>query len=52
MFETWYKMAAMLQSGLNLSPLVTHHFPIEQYEEAFAIMASGNSGKIILDWME
>jgi threonine 3-dehydrogenase len=52
MFETWYKMAAMLQSGLDLSPIITHHFPVEQYEEAFAVMSSGNSGKIILDWME
>ncbi|MGA2961539.1 MAG: L-threonine 3-dehydrogenase [Candidatus Korobacteraceae bacterium] len=52
MFETWYKMAAMLQSGLNLSPIITHHFPVEQYEEAFAVMASGNSGKVILDWTE
>ena len=50
MFETWYKMAAMLQSGLNLSPIITHHFSVEQYEEAFAIMSSGCSGKVILDW--
>lgn len=52
MFETWYKMAAMLQSGLNLSPIITHHFSVEQYEEAFAIMSSGCSGKVILDWTE
>jgi threonine 3-dehydrogenase len=52
MFETWYKMAAMLQSGLNLCPIITHHFPVERYEEAFAVMMSGNSGKVILDWME
>jgi threonine 3-dehydrogenase len=52
MFETWYKMAAMLQSGLNLSPVITHHFPVEQYAEAFTIMSSGMSGKVILDWTE
>ncbi len=50
MFETWYKMIAMLQSGLNIQPIMTHHFPVEQYEQAFEIMASGQSGKVILDW--
>jgi threonine 3-dehydrogenase len=50
MFETWYKMVAMLQSGLDLSPIITHHYPIEQYEEAFQTMASGRSGKVILHW--
>jgi len=50
MFETWYKMAAMLQSGLDLSPIITHHFVADQYEAAFAKMLSGQSGKVILDW--
>jgi threonine 3-dehydrogenase len=50
MYETWYKMVSMLQSGLNIKPVITHHFPLAAYEEAFAIMASGQSGKIILDW--
>ncbi|WP_243313706.1 L-threonine 3-dehydrogenase [Fundidesulfovibrio agrisoli] len=50
MFETWYKMVAMLQSGLDLTPIVTHHFPIEQFEAGFEVMMSGNSGKVILDW--
>jgi threonine 3-dehydrogenase len=50
MYETWYKMIAMLQSGLNLSPVITHHFPIADYMSAFQIMASGQSGKVILDW--
>ena len=50
MFETWYKMVAMLQSGLDLSPIITHHFAIEQYEAGFATMLSGKSGKVILDW--
>lgn len=51
MFETWYKMIAMLQSGLDISPVMTHHFPVDDYQEAFEIMASGQSGKIILDWI-
>ncbi|MEO0420872.1 MAG: L-threonine 3-dehydrogenase [Pseudomonadota bacterium] len=50
MFETWYKMASMLQSGLDVSPIITHHFPVDDYEEAFALMESGQSGKVILDW--
>ena len=50
MFETWYKMVAMLQSGLDLSPIITHHFLAEQYAEAFATLLSGKSGKVILDW--
>lgn len=52
MFETWYKMGAMLQSGLNLEPIITHRFPVSQYQEAFEIMASGKSGKIVLDWTD
>ena len=50
MFETWYKMAALLKSGLDISPVVTHRFPVEDYREAFEIMRSGQSGKVILDW--
>jgi threonine 3-dehydrogenase len=50
MFETWYKMVAMLQSGLDLSPIITHHFLAEQYAQAFETLLSGQSGKIILDW--
>lgn len=50
MFETWYKMISMLQSGLDVSPVVTHRFAIDDYQEAFEIMASGQSGKVILDW--
>ncbi len=50
MFETWYKMVAMLQSGLDLSPIITHHFPVAEYEAGFAAMLSGQSGKVILDW--
>ena len=52
MFETWYKMASLLQSGLNLQPLITHHLPVQDYREAFAIMGSGRAGKVILDWRD
>ncbi|MCC5855205.1 MAG: L-threonine 3-dehydrogenase [Idiomarina sp.] len=50
MFETWYKMAALIQSGLDLSPMITHHYPVDQFEEGFQTMLSGKSGKVILDW--
>jgi len=50
MFETWYKMSSMLKSGLDLSPVITHRFPVEDYQAAFDVMRSGNSGKVILDW--
>ncbi len=50
MFETWYKMASMLQSGLDISPIITHRFDMNDYEEAFQLMESGESGKVILNW--
>ncbi|MGH8399315.1 MAG: L-threonine 3-dehydrogenase [Gammaproteobacteria bacterium] len=50
MFETWYKMAAMLQSGLDLTPVLTHHFPINDFQKGFDVMRSGQSGKVVLDW--
>ena len=50
MFDTWYKMQAMLQSGLDISPILTHRFPFDRYDEAFNIMRSGNSGKVVLEW--
>ena len=50
MFETWYKMASMLQSGLNVRPVITHRLGINDYREGFEIMNSGKSGKVILDW--
>ena len=49
-FETWYKMCAMLQSGLNIKPVITHRFKIEDFEKGFEVMCSGNSGKVILEW--
>jgi len=50
MYETWYKMTAMLQSGLDVTPVITHRFPYTEYETAFEVMRSGRSGKIILEW--
>ncbi|WP_417690500.1 L-threonine 3-dehydrogenase [Pseudidiomarina sp.] len=50
MFETWYKMASLLQSGLDLSPILTHHLPVDEFEKGFEIMISGQSGKVVLDW--
>ena len=50
MFETWYKMSSMLESGLDISPILTHHFPADAYLEGFEVMRSGQSGKVILDW--
>jgi threonine 3-dehydrogenase len=50
MFETWYKMAALLQGGLDISPVITHHFPIQEFQKGFETMGSGQSGKVILDW--
>ncbi|MBT8101092.1 MAG: zinc-binding dehydrogenase, partial [Gammaproteobacteria bacterium] len=50
MFETWYKMASMLQSGLVIDPVITHHFDVDDFQPAFDLMESGQSGKIILNW--
>jgi threonine 3-dehydrogenase len=50
MFETWYKMASMLQSGLDVTPIITHHLPVADFRQGFEIMNSGRSGKVILDW--
>ncbi len=50
-FETWYKMAAMLQSGLDVSAVVTHRLPADRYDEAFDLVARGECGKIVLDWL-
>lgn len=49
-FETWYKMSAMLQGGLDVKPVITHRFPAVRFDEAFAVVADGLSGKVILDW--
>jgi threonine 3-dehydrogenase len=50
MFETWYKMSSMLQSGLDMAPIITHHFDIDDFQPAFELMESGQSGKVILRW--
>ncbi|WP_196157511.1 L-threonine 3-dehydrogenase [Reinekea sp. G2M2-21] len=50
MFETWYKMAGLIQSGLDLKPIITHHFGVDDFQEGFDVMRSGQSGKVILDW--
>ena len=50
MFETWYKMAALVQSGLDLNPIITHHFKVDDFKQGFEIMRSGQSGKVVLDW--
>ena len=50
MFETWYKMLAMLETGLDVTKVITHHFPAGDFEEAFRTVSSGDAGKVILDW--
>jgi threonine 3-dehydrogenase len=50
MYETWYKMTVMLQSGLDIRPVITHRFRYTDYEQGFQVMLSGQSGKVILDW--
>ena len=52
MYETWYKMTAMIQSGLDISPVITHRFPYTEFKEGIELMKSGNSGKIVLDWSQ
>jgi threonine 3-dehydrogenase len=52
MYETWYKMTVMLESGLDIKPVITHRFPWNEYEKGFAAMQSADSGKVILDWRE
>lgn len=50
MFETWYKMTSMIQTGLDITPLITHRFHYTDFEEGFAVMRSGQSGKVVLNW--
>src|SRR5205085_12552733 len=52
MYETWYQMTVMLQSGLDLLPVITHRFRYDEFEAGFAVAASGDSGKVLLDWRE
>jgi threonine 3-dehydrogenase len=50
MYETWYKMTVMLQSGLDITPVITHRYPYTEFEKGFEAMISGNSGKVVLSW--
>jgi threonine 3-dehydrogenase len=50
MFETWYKMTQLLRSGLDISPVITHVFPVADYHRAFEVVHSGECGKVLLDW--
>ena len=50
MYETWYKMVAMLESGLDVSTIITHHYGIDDFQTGFDAMRSGQSGKVILNW--
>ena len=50
MYETWYKMSVMLQSGLDIRPAITHRFSFREHEAAFAAARCGDSGKVIMDW--
>lgn len=52
MYETWYKMTVMLQSGLDIKPVITHHYPYHEFERGFETMMSGRSGKVILHWAD
>jgi threonine 3-dehydrogenase len=52
MFETWYKMTMMIQCGLDITPVITHRFHYTEFEKAFEVMRSGESGKVVLDWSE
>ena len=50
MFETWYKMTTLIQKGLDIKPVITHHFHYTEFQKGFEVMLSGQSGKVILDW--
>ena len=52
MYETWYQMSVLVESGLDISPVITHRFSHREFEEAFAVARSGESGKVILDWTD
>jgi threonine 3-dehydrogenase len=52
MYETWYKMTVMLESGLDISPVITHRFPYAEFQKGFDAMRSGSAGKVLLDWRQ
>jgi threonine 3-dehydrogenase len=51
MYETWYKMTVMLQSGLDINPVITHRFHYEEFRKGFEVMETGESAKVILNWV-
>jgi threonine 3-dehydrogenase len=50
MYETWYKMSVFIESGLDLSPIITHRLPIDEFQQGFDAMENGQAGKVVLDW--
>ena len=50
MYETWYKMTVMVESGLDIKPVITHRFPYAEFEQGFQAMLTGRTGKVVLDW--
>jgi threonine 3-dehydrogenase len=50
MYETWYKMTMMIQTGLDISPVITHRLPYTEFRQGFEVMKSGHAGKVVLDW--
>jgi threonine 3-dehydrogenase len=52
MYETWYQMSVLLESGLDIEPVITHRFDYKDFEKGFEVMREGDSGKVILDWSE
>ncbi len=50
MFETWYKMTALVQGGMDITPVITHRFPVDRFQDGFELMGAGKSGKIVLNW--
>jgi threonine 3-dehydrogenase len=52
MYETWYKMTMMIQTGLDITPVITHRLRFTEYEQGFEAMRSGRAGKVVLDWEE
>jgi threonine 3-dehydrogenase len=51
MYDTWYKMASMLQSGLDIQPVITHRMAVDDYEQGFAVLNAGGAAKVVLDWV-
>jgi threonine 3-dehydrogenase len=52
MYETWYKMSIMIESGLDISPVITHRFSYRDFQKGFDAMISGQTGKVVLDWTQ